>query len=343
MFDFVKGLGMIQIVLFHTTPVASVSKWILFIINAFGFGLMGVYLAINGFQFRETKIKLSVKKFSKTYLVPYVQLAIITLVCLLLSNYPWYRTLPALLKVVSDYAATFALGTFNERTIGPFLVRSVLIGWFFLALFWGSILLNLILKIKNCFVRMACVAMIAAIGIYLETKTLDFYCIYKGFQALPAIYVGHFVYQRNLVDRSGSKMKKIAPYLLVVVAFLIWYRLADDEPLFSLCVKRIVCEIIWGYAGICLAADTVNNANIFTEVIRKIGRYSFWIIIVHTVGMICIPWYLMSRSFPDHPNICFLIVAVLRSVGLFLGCSLMKYSTQKIRQIRRNKKRQKVK
>lgn len=329
MFDLVKGLGMILIVVAHTTFYIEVSSWLFILIRSFA-GLMGMYFAINGFSFRAMPVKASVKKCAKTYLPPYFRLARIVLICLLfcppISNF-------------FLYILSFALGIQYGTRIGPFFLQSVSMGWFFLALFWGSILLNLILKISNRYLRLSCIIVITAIGIHLEHISFGYYCLCRGFQALPAMYIGYCVYTQNLLDRSGSVLKKAIPYLLFAATIPICVYLADVDGLrYSSLWLEILCDVIWGYAALCFAKDTVSFTNNILELIRKVGRYSSWIMIVHTLEMICFPWELVPRCFSNHQNIYFFAVVILRSVFIFLGCILMQKIDKLERQYRRKGK-----
>lgn len=330
MFDLVKGLGMISIILTHNTSHIDISPW-LFVLIRSGAGLMGTYYAINAFSFRPMPIKASAKKYAKTYLSPYFRLAVMVLIGLVLTHHP--------VRDFLNYILAFALGNLYEKQIGAISLSSISMAWFFLTLFWGSILLNLVLKISNKYLRLVCLITVAAIGISLEYMRLDYFCICRAFQALPTMYLGYHVYTQNLLDRNGSMIKKAVPYLLFVATipvgiFDIKY---NDSEYLALWV-RFFCEVIWGYAAICFARDTVSYANAPLELIRKIGRYSYWVIIAHTLEIICFPWERFPFYLFNNPDVGFLALSIFRGIIILLGCILLQKIDKLERQYRRKKK-----
>ena len=328
MFDLVKGLGMIEVVLFHTTSYLDISPWLCAIVQTAGYALMGVFLTVNGFSFRQMPVKASVKKYAKTYLIPYFRLAFLVIVSLLLTAKP--------ISNIVRYALAFALGILYDQQIGSLLLPSILLGWFFLALFWGSILLNLVLKIDNRRLRVLCIFGITAIGIYFEHISLYLFCFCRGCQALPVMYFGYYAYSQNLLSRIHSVPSKTICYLLFFATMLIGYFLRDvDEMIFSL---LILCQVIWGLVAICFAKDTASYSNWVLELIRKIGRYSYWVIIGHTLEIICFPWYVVTLDRIDNADIRFWTFAIFRGIVIFLICIALQRIDRLERQYHRKRR-----
>jgi len=342
MFDLLKGLGMIQIILFHTSSYVDSSDWLSSFLIIWGVGLMGCFYAVNGFQFRESPLKLTVKRPAKTYFSMYLRLATAVLICLLITDY----------RSVFPHILTFALGIFYPTMIGTIPSGTIALGWFLLALFWGNIFLNLILKIRKPLLRAICIILVAALGYVIELEAmgyvlvgirLDYFALFRGCEMLPAMYLGYCTYTCGLLEKLNSGWKKWMPYLLFAVAVLICIVLnRENVPEWTL-YFGILCEIIWGYTGMYFARDTVNCSNRILEMIRRIGRYSSWIVIVHTVEMICFPWWRVADwvSVIHNGNVQYLVLVLMRVVMIFLGCKLMEKVDKLERQWKRKRRSKK--
>ena len=332
MFDLVKGLGMIIIVLAHNTFHIDISPWLFVLIRSAGEGLMGTYYAINAFTFRPMSIKASAKAYAKTYLSPYFRLAIMVLIGLVLTRHP--------VGEILRYILAFALGNLYEKQIGAICLPSISMAWFFLTLFWGSILLNLVLKISNKYLRVVCLITAAAIGLSLEYMRLDYFCICRAFQALPTMYVGYLVHTKNLLDRNGPVFKKAVPYLLLIatIPIGIWDIRYNNNVYLSLWLC-FFCEVIWGFVAIYVSRDTVSYANAPLELIRKIGRYSYWVIIAHTLEIICFPWEKIPLYLFSNPDIGFLALSIFRGILILLGCIALQKIDRLERRYHRKRRR----
>jgi len=318
MFDLVKGLGMIGIVLAHATAMLDISKWIYYPIHILSGGIMGTYYAINGFQFKPSiSVKQSIKKHIKAYLSLYFRLAIAILLGLLIVN-------PG---DMFQQVLGFLLGLLSGMQIGSYYASSVLMGWFFLALFWGSILLELLLKIRRESVRVACIVVFTLVGIYLESVSFFYFCICRGFQALPSMYIGYCIYSKNLLSQRKKRIRRGTPYLLYVVSLPIIYAYIVGSPGFMNTFLLVFAETIWAYTTIFVSRDTEGCTSGLVDIICKVGRYTPWIIIVHCMEHICFPWNIYFETFFPNasvkPDICFLLFFISRCIVIFLGCMLM--------------------
>lgn len=330
MFDLVKGFAMIVVVLFHTVSFADVSPWISAVVDLFGAFLMACFFAISGFQFRPAQTKQAVKRYAKTYLPMYARLAVVVWLFMLVLN------IDSLLM----YLSAFLLGKFYPQMIGPVYVGGIGLGWFLLGLFWGSVLLNLVLKIKNRYLRVLCVFALAMLGGFLDIAQIDYLCLYRGLSALPAMYVGYCIYTSELLSRNESGWRRFLPYFLLVLTVPLIFCQIESA---WMGLAWIIGEMLWGYAAVCLSRDTVNSTNALFESIRRIGRYTPWIIIVHGMEMICFPWERAASvlGFISNGNVKFFVLLLARFVMIFIGCVIIGKIDRVEKQLKRERRRKK--
>jgi len=335
MFDLVKGMGMIGIVLSHTTAETPASPWLIFLIELMQAGMMGIYYGVNGFHFRPTaSFSQSVKKHAKEYLPFYFRLAAIVLLYLLVTD---RDSLPG-------FALAFVLGVMNPVQLGSVSVMYISMGWFLLALLWSSILLDLVLKIKDERIRIGVIVALLLCGVALETRYFTYYALCRGLQALPGMYIGYCIHSRDLLEKPATAAYRVVSCLLFAATLYVCakdYFLAPDSGNYFICYCLfMLCDATWAYLAIFFSRDTLNCSSVVLEWIRKIGRYTPWIVILHSLEMLC--KIIDPIQAIANEDLRFAVQFLLRSIFIFLGCILMdkldRYERQWKRK-RRSKKR----
>lgn len=327
MFDLVKGFGLIEIVAFHTLAYAEVSRWLSEVIWFPCAFMMACFFAVSGFQVRPAPWKQAVKRYTKTYIPMYLRLAAAVLLWQLIR---WRTSVPS-------YILGFSLGVFYPKMVGPWYSGGIGLGWFILGLLWGSILLNAVLKIRDDRIRAAAVFALAVLGYLLDTEQTDYFALYRGLEALPAMYIGHWVYAKEHLTWNEAGWRRYLPYLLLVISAPFAFSGSD-----SMWLAPVWClgDVIWGYAAVCVSRDTIGLSGGFWELVRKIGRYSPRIIIVHGAEMLCFEWEKLSASLSFIPNgdLKFLALIVIRALMLLLGCLILGKIDELENQWRRKKR-----
>lgn len=312
MFDLVKGFGMLFVVAFHTISFVDLSPLVSGVVWLFSTFLMACFFAVSGFQLRPVPTKQVVKKYAKTYLPMYFQLAAaVWLFCL------FFR-----INSLKMYIPAFLLGIFFPRTMGPVFVGGIGLGWFLLALFWGSILLELVLKINNRYIRTFCVFASGFLGLHMGHAQIDYLSLYRGFSALPAMYTGYYLFANDGLSMNASGWKKWIPYLLLLTTVPVIF--TETEAVWVV-AALIVGEVFWGYAALCFSRDTVKCSGTLLELIRKVGRYTPWIIIIHGLEMTCFHWERVAEMLRFVPigDIQYLVLLLLRGGMICVGCVIV--------------------
>ena len=314
MFDLFRGIGIILVMMNHATPWTTAPAWLVSV-EAVGVGcMMGGFYAINGFQFRPAaSLKQSFRKNAKAYLSMYLQIAVVSIGLLLFIN-P-YEAL--------QYVMGFLLGNLCDIQIGSYTLVYTAMGWFLLTLFWTSILMDIVLKIRNKVSRIACITVLALLGVYLELHSITFYCICRALGALPSVYIGYCMYTGGWLDKLETFGEKIVPYLLfaTTIPLCIWYYSGPEWVTYL----TIICEMVFGCMAISFSRDTIQASNGLLELIRKVGRYTPRIIIVHSVEMICFKWWrvVVWLQFISNDDLRYYVLFGLKCLVVFLGCILM--------------------
>lgn len=340
-FDLMKGLGIVQIIIYHSLIIPGLNRAIGVLVYAWGFALMGTYYAINGFGMREYSMKKAIKKSAALYLKPYLYVTAAALVFFPLVRTLMYSNLSFFLSETKGYFVTFLLGQYFPVTIGNIETKSVIIVWFFLALFWGTIILNGVLRIENKKFRLLSILGIALVGILLEEIEFGLLCIFRGCQAVPAMYIGYSLKHRHFESRKLRAGDVVLWVAVITVLTLEAYFDSFLKQWHLVTLLRVPLEGVLGYYAILLSAKTLAWENPITEVIRKIGRYSYWIMCIHFIEEISIAWFNVPRYFEGHQTLCLAVIVLLRSGIVLVGCAIIQAFHSRIRRSKALKQRRK--
>ncbi len=353
MFDMVKGLGMIQIILTHSSDLAVIpgemgltqlSPVIKMFLSITGFALMGMFYVASGVGFRRQKISDCLRKNANIFLKPYLNVVVCVAFIFPLLHWIFFHNLYEAFMEAAKYILAYILGVaYSGHTVAGISIYSVNVVWYLLALFWSFLFLNLVLSCKEKKFHVLLLFFIVMLGIVLDGNGMDYYNIYRGCLALPAVYLGYYMKRNSsLTNLLRTKWKTIFYVLSVILLYICWYY-SDALPLYWFWAAKIFSECLFGM--ICTAfsmeIDLIDNK--LTEWIREIGRYSLWIMCIHAVEMTCIPWHHLPGHFPGSPEVCWVTITILRSCIIYLGYRLVKQCDKKFRFWKRKNKNPKGK
>lgn len=323
MFNFIKGIGMIGIVMGHVQSDYVLTLPILLIILAvFSRGLMPMFFMISGIGFRNSRNFRHIKKDVRDMLVPYLITMAAVAVLFPLVHYMVFRWWPGTAEETFRIFLTFLFGCpHSGKCIWGVPLYECTPMWYLLSLFWASTLLTLFYKFLGNKKRNLAVMICVILGWFFAVTDIFWYwCVPQGMMAVGFLQIGYVIKERWWM--AGKLEKKII--LLVVV-------LAAAE-LFLGNFNMAHADFAWGvldYAGAgCIGfllilfgkrADRIGG--FVFEAIRKIGRYTYWIMCFHAVETNCIPWYLWAQRFEDHPQTGFFLELFIR-MALLGGCCM---------------------
>lgn len=306
MFDMLKGVIMLLILLFHTyglfdtaTEYASIPELIRglgvplillrLVMATIGAALIPTLFIISGYGFRKTSFKKCVSKQFWVLIMPFVITAIITTffytILVYLTHLGWLRftAIESLKRVLG-----FALGLSKEtvyfgidlNTCGPI--------WFLIGLFIGNVVFNLLanrFEEKKLLIASAVTAFIGWLsGIWITLP----WSISQGLVAVLFICIGYLA-KKNKCFMSPIGTKKVALMVIVLIVAFMMISLGD----FNMAEGDYTCGALsiieFGILGILITHLFLylNRFNgVFSNALRKIGRVSLYVMCVHTVEVL---------------------------------------------------------
>lgn len=319
MFDFIKGLAMIAVVLIHSGSVAAFDTYPIVLIRSV---VVAVFFMASGFWLRKRKLKTGIRQAAEQILIPYgVTLSVILVIGFI------HRLL------------TNNLGNFLELFLYPVLKRGA--GprtgalWFLIATFWTWCMYYLLMRVKDARIRIGLVVLGGIIGMGLLPLHDYTYILPQSLLMLPYVYAGYYIREKGLFD------KKVPAWLLillsipaVVIAFFGKIDVIVDVADFG--IFNIAAQILFGFTLIYLTLLINRKQWKWTEGIMYIGRHSLWVLCIHSVEMSVFPWDILWHFVDQSSAIGIFMHFIIRFAGILIGC----YVLRKVQSILHKRKKE---
>lgn len=327
-FDLVKGIALLIIVYGHMTSYIDVEQMGV-IGQAIGYtkpfflGIIPMFFMISGYYFKEKNFKVVLKKSAQGLLIPYLWVGSIIAILFPVIHFIMFRWWPGAINETIRYILAFALGTSKPGLeIFGYSLYACNVSWFFLALFLTHNLLNTILKVKNEKIQLLLVGCCMVFGYICSIYRVWYFCIPQGFIATGYFFVGYKIKKNKWLLKRPSN---VVIFILLVGAI---YEILFGN--FSLAYN----EFENGFADIfgagCLgmfflyaSVRTQCIVGIISDMIRLIGRYSYWIICIHDIETTCIPWYVLHEKFSENPLVGIILEIVFKILIISWGCIVL--------------------
>ena len=332
MFDGMKGILMLVIVLIHHVTFASAVEGGAVVDGLMYFFRYSVeiialfficagYSAVPAKNFREYA-----EKQAKTLLIPYflVMIACVLLVTVLFLCQGKFR-----IQEISTRVLAFLYGSMHPfELFGQIWVAPVVAMWFLPTLFWGNILQQLFLRITNRKLAQVCVWTLVAAAVAVppaEELPIPWFLV-QGCTALGFLEIGRLLKQYKLL------FKKPNPWALIAVTLLwVWLHWRSEANVGANIWKFWMLDYAGGaaFAAAVLQlylASGLAAARIM-EPFAYIGRHSLYFLCVHGTELLVFPWLaelrpdLLSLPLPMGAVICLLFLA--RVAVAVLGCMVL--------------------
>ena len=333
MFDMLKGVGMITIVLAHTAELypmqisggLSLTAFFPFIYRE---ALMAAFFIASGYGFRKRSIGKCIQQQLRALLKPYCITAACTSLLHLLCHYMAFHYFPSSVTETLKVAGGFLLGLPHPPTYAGQQFFSTGPMWYLLSLMIAWILLDLILNIfPEQYINWAVLGtMLLGWGICITWEAP--FCIGQGMVTVPALYVGylakkHKIFEQPLPPRLRGGMIAAA---LAVAALVLLTKSTDCVSMaeWTLGPVSILLDAVTGLGILSIVIWFQRRVeNVVTHAIQAIGRRSLFIFCVHTVELTAIPWYLMPQKFAAHPVLGMVLQFTLSLGSTLLICELL--------------------
>lgn len=314
MFDFMKGLGILAVLVRHSIYGLEISTDSLFwkdlysvVIPAF-FMTSGYWLKKRSFQ---EGLAISLKQLLKPYLIVIVCIDGVGLFHRLLQH-----NLEEWLSLFLRQSILVISGEYSR--IG-FM-------WFVFALMVGWILFYGLIQIRNEKWQIGVSVLLCFFGTQLLPHQLPFQ-LAQGMIAQFFLYIGYLMKRKKFLEKKLS-------VLIVIILTVIWlgggyfsyqrylcdlsmYQFGNGMPavICSLCGSVLVLK-----AGIWINA--IDNPLI--EKIGQLGRYTMWILCIHSFEATVFPWSWLSYFISENTVAGCLAKLLLRCLFIFCICILLK-------------------
>ena len=328
-FNFIKGLGIILVVLSHTIGrySGSPSLIIRFIMTCImaSKALMPMFFIVFGYSFKAAETKKMLKKSFSELLVPYLIVMGAYAVLYPIANYPAYGSWQPAFARSAQFVTAFLLGwTRAGYSFLNYELAWCTAAWFFLTLFVAANVFNLILKLKDQKHVFLAVFFAYSLSFVLVDIGFFLYCIPQALQMVAYCYVGYVLKEYRIIERI---LNHVWTYVILVSVFFMAYKWGTIDVSQGIFGKYILDFIGMSASGLLLMLLSIHISRFEVralEWISNIGVYSYWLIIVHAIEMEVIPWYFMPLSMPDHLLIAFFIEILIKIVIMTVTCILMK-------------------
>lgn len=342
MFDLSRGLLMVAVVMAHSftqyfkywEPQYMTIWWLplLLVIKPVIYGVIPMFFIMSGYGFRKKPMGRCIKERARYLIKPYVVVGLIVTVLVVVES---------VLKDSSKWAAIWEFGVPfllglcpGGLELGGHYVGSIGPLWFLVVLFLGWIMLNLVFQLKSEGSRALCLL----VGMLVCTKLpfLAFipYCIVQSLCCALYMYIGYIIKKYNLLHEKLSRQNLI---LLVVITCLIMPlgNVEISQNVWLLGSLDFVASAIVGFLFLKLFCACNHFQGKLADGLRTAGKYSLYILCLHTIEYLVFPWELVSQYFAEHMIVGTLVTFAIRSIMIAAGCFLVKlYISKKMKKRR---------
>lgn len=343
MFDLSRGFLMFAVVLAHSVtmfikywePQYTTQWWygILIVFKPAIYGLIPMFFMMSGYGFRKKKLKNCIKERAKYILKPYaitgIVIVILTVCKALVAN-------NSVREELWHYAAPFVLGLCpGEMWLGGHYTGSIGPIWFLLVLMLSWIFLDIIFYLENDVIRAVCVITLAAFCTRLPFLSFIPYCLIQSLACTSYLYLGYVIRKNNLLHQKLSKQNLL---ILILISFviMIFGNIEVSQNVWALGMLDFIASAIIGFL-LLKAFNAVNERNLTGKIasaLRTAGKYSLYILCVHTIEYLVFPWSRITDFFANHKLIGIIAAMCIRTVIITVGCWFI---TQYIRRKRKRK------
>ena len=323
LFDFYKGTLMILIVVFHhgnlwMAEVKDVNPSFIILKASV---VMASFFMISGYGFKATDSKSCFHKQVKQMLEPYFWMMLACVLIVSLKNILKGR---AVFAEARDYALGFLL-VHTDGSVPVYQgIQPSTTGWFLVTLFLSWNLLNLLFHIKKEKLRHLAVAAVALLGMCLTLIPVWIWCLPQSLLATALLYAGYLIKEKKVFYHKIPKKFLLGLFLLWGVSLIF-----GAANMAANTWKLGMLDFLGAIAGGILLLKGYTYIEFpdvkATEIVMKIGRYTYWIMCLHgvSIGALKFETYIRRLQLAALPSLLLHIMA--DSIFIIIGCILLQY------------------
>lgn len=328
MFDFIKGVAIFAVIFTHTIELWNGEPGFgpLITINGmFGTCWMPAFLLSSAYWYKPKPVKSYTKNQLKEFMTPFLLMQMVAWCTYCVCHYTKWRNFHDSLKGVRSLMLGTFTGNMTEYFIGDLRICNVGPMWFMVTLCLSSIIFNWIMnqeKIKN---KLVAIVPLVLIGIAFGKVPAQPYCFSAVLVATLCLYVGYRLKETKFLIRKWTRKEyalvcgiaAFGFFTALMIAFRGYY---CNAIYLSFCCPMGILAL---RAGLKIGQGKDNAVTLF---FKKLGRYTFWILMVHTVEVLSIDWnwfknWHVLAGLPSFIN--FLAVLMIRLCLVAVGCFIV--------------------
>lgn len=337
MFDLGKGILILIVILHHTlNDYSSYGSYSFFkniyIVPMFLFygftqyGVIPTFFVINGYNFHPFKTTKKLIKRCRVLINQYVLVGIAVIFLAVIKKLIMRGNIIEPLKV---YGIPYLLGMCPGDGIvyGRFMFSIGPI-WFILSLLEATIIMFFVMKFKSEITIKISIVIIVSLGYILSQSILLPFCISQAMICTGYIYFG------MRIKNKGLLYKKIPLYIYGIMfsyigVIMVLGEVSISNNIWKLGFFDIIATLIAGFLLLKIYIRFYSIKGVVFSVIRVVGKYSLWILSIHTVEYMIIPWEKISLFFKKDYIWGILIEMAIRSIIIFLVLKCIRYYKKK--------------
>lgn len=330
MFDLVKGILMVLIILGHsitdyfhyweyenTLLIPKLANSLPAILT---YGLIPMFFMICGYGFRKKSMKKAVvgqfKYFWKPYLLVTAATALIVIIKKILIN---GSIAEGLSYQVLPYFLVFCPG---QREFLGLYMDSVGPIWFFWVFVTAGILLNLILQEEQSWVQFCLVIILSCAGLMMRNITLP-WCIQQTLVCCGYMYIGWFMKKQKMLEQKLPSYLVLLVILLCLIASLNGGNLEISQNVYANGAEDLLISYLAGIISMFGAVKIGYLEGSAADKLCWIGKNALYICCIHTVTYTVVPWERLAEYF-DSANLLGMFVEIILQFGVAVGgCFLL--------------------
>ena len=348
MFDFIKGIAMFIVIFVHTYALFPKSAGIVeirgsriifaasvgitvrifrAIYSVIAHAMMPALFAISGYGFRKTTLKKNAEKQFKGIMIPYIVTMFLTALLHLCTHFTLYRYLKgSLIETLRIFGGSF-LGLPKTSYYWGVKIFSNGPNWFLLALFVGMLVFNFLLNKFEGKILLVAVIAVSTVGWLLSLLPFTVpWCIPQGLASVFYIYLGYYAKKSKLFIEGIDTRKKILYAIFIVIPSVtirvLGYMDGMADGVYPFGILTILLNGMFCLSIIYLFLQVNRTNRIVTSSIRTLGRYSIYILCIHTMEMMGFPLYYFVEKWKGNVVAGEALFTVVRFTVVALTCFL---------------------
>ena len=326
MFDLLRGFAIFIVVFWHTYDYWNGNPALIGIqipLNLIWLGLMPSFLMASGYWYKPKPVAGYTKNQISALMKPYAFVGIMAAGCCAVTNYIRYHSLRSAYGGARGIALGFITGSSNVYTIKGKIICNLGPAWFLFTLCWACVILNLIMR-SNLKYKKTLIVGLLVIGIALERIPWLPLCPSAVLEAVFTLYCGYWLKQSKFLLRKWTARDYILMTVLVILGYVVGISIMFHGGAQSY-IARIVPGIPHAVLNMRIVLHLEHIQNKVTDFVRKLGRYSLWIFVVHSIEVLSFDWHILSEQeiFMRNPLLGLVVIFTIRVAVITIGCLIV--------------------